>query len=94
MKHEDLIIEMCMELMAPCTLGRPHQALNSFVTIVIAFFWSQEIISWDYLEMNASTNSCKIKNIVDFLLQKVEHCKQINWHFDWVDKQHNKHKCL
>jgi hypothetical protein len=44
--------------------------------------------------MNASTNSCKIKNIADFLLQIVEHYKQGNWHFDCIDKQHNKHKCL
>ncbi len=73
--EEDLTIEMCMPLMAPCTLGRPHQVLNSFITIVIAFFLSQEIKSWYYLKMNASTNSCKTKNIVNFLLQRVEHCK-------------------
>jgi len=92
--EEALTIEMCMPLMAPFTLRRPHQALDSFIRIVIAFLWNQEIKSWYYLEMNASTNSCKIKNIVDFLLQIVEHCKQGNWHFDWVDKQYNKHKCL
>jgi hypothetical protein len=32
--EEDLTIEMCMPLMAPRTLGRPHQALNSFITTV------------------------------------------------------------